>query len=33
MTALNPRRLGDALRAGARGTRPLEAGPSLLMVN
>ncbi len=31
MTALNPLRLGDALRAGARGTHPLEAGTSLLI--
>jgi hypothetical protein len=31
MTALNPLRLGDALRAGARGTHPLEAGTGLLI--
>lgn len=31
MTAVNPRRLGDALRAGARGIHPLEAGTSLLI--
>jgi len=30
VTTLNPRRLGDALRAGARGIHPLEAGTSLL---
>jgi hypothetical protein len=28
---LNPRRLGDALRTGARGIHPLEAGTSLLI--
>lgn len=31
MTTMDPRRLGDALRAGARGTHPLEAGTSLLI--
>jgi hypothetical protein len=31
VTTLNPRRLGDALRAGARGIHPLEAGTSLLI--
>ena len=31
MTAMNPRRLGDALRAGARGIHPLVAGTSLLI--
>jgi hypothetical protein len=31
MTTLNPRRLGDALRAGACGIHPLEAGTSLLI--
>jgi hypothetical protein len=31
MTAMNPRRLGDALRAGARGIHPLEAGTGLLI--
>ena len=31
MTTLNPRRLGDALRAGARGIHPLEAGTGLLI--
>lgn len=31
MTTLNPRRLGDALRACARGLYPLEAGTSLLI--
>ncbi len=31
MTTLNPRRLGDALRAGASGIHPLEAGISLLI--
>jgi hypothetical protein len=31
MTTMNPRRLGDALRAGARGIHPLEAGTSLLI--
>ena len=30
MTTLNPRQLGDALRAGARGIYPLEAGAVLL---
>lgn len=30
MTTLDPRQLGDALRAGARGIRSLEAGTSLL---
>jgi hypothetical protein len=30
VTALNPRQLGDALRAGARGIYPLEAGAGLL---
>ena len=30
MTTLDPRRLGDALRAGARGIHPLEAGTGLL---
>jgi hypothetical protein len=29
VTALNPRRLGDALRACARGIHPLEAGTGL----
>ena len=31
MTTLDPRRLGDALRAGARGIHPLEAGIGLLI--
>jgi hypothetical protein len=31
MTTLNPRRLGDAPRAGACGIHPLEAGTSLLI--
>ena len=31
MTTLNPRRLGDALRAGACGIHPLEAGTGLLI--
>jgi hypothetical protein len=31
MTTLNLRELGDALRAGARGFYPLEAGTSLLV--
>lgn len=31
MTTLDHARLGDALRAGARGIRPLEAGTSLLI--
>lgn len=31
MTTLNPRQLGDALRASARGIRPLEAGTGLLI--
>jgi hypothetical protein len=31
VTAVNPRRLGDALRACARGIHPLEAGTSLLI--
>jgi hypothetical protein len=31
VTTLNPRRLGDALRACARGLYPLEAGTSLLI--
>jgi hypothetical protein len=31
MTALNPRQLSDALRAGARGIHPLEAGTGLLI--
>ena len=31
MTPLNPRRLGDALRAGACGIHPLQAGTSLLI--
>lgn len=31
MTTLNPRRLGDALRACARGIHPLEAGTGLLI--
>jgi hypothetical protein len=31
VTTLNPRRLGDALRAGARGIHPLEAGTGLLI--
>jgi hypothetical protein len=31
MTTLNPRRLGDALSAGARGIHPLEAGTGLLI--
>ena len=31
MTTLNPRRLGGALRAGARGIHPLEAGTGLLI--
>lgn len=30
MTTLDPRRLSDALRAGARGIHPLEAGTGLL---
>ena len=30
MTTLHPRRLGDALRAGACGIHPLEAGTGLL---
>ena len=30
MTTLNPRQLGDALRACARGIHPLEAGTGLL---
>jgi hypothetical protein len=30
MTTLDPRQLGDALRAGARGIHPFEAGTSLL---
>lgn len=29
MTTLNPRRLADALRAGARGIHPLEVGTTL----
>ncbi len=29
MTTVNPRRLGDALRAGACGINPLEAGTSI----
>ncbi len=31
MTSLNPRQLGDALRACARGIHPLEAGTGLLI--
>ncbi len=31
MTTLNPRQLGDALRACARGIHPLEAGTGLLI--
>ena len=31
MTTLSPRRLGDALRACARGIHPLEAGTALLI--
>ena len=31
MTTANPRRLGDALRACARGIHPLEAGTGLLI--
>jgi len=31
MTTLNPRRLGGALRAGACGIHPLQAGTSLLI--
>src|ERR1039457_2190753 len=31
MTTMTPRRLGDALRAGARGIHPLEAGTGLLI--
>ena len=31
MTTLNPRRLSDALRAGARSIHPLEAGTGLLI--
>ena len=31
MTTLNPRRLSDALHAGACGIHPLEAGTSLLI--
>jgi hypothetical protein len=31
MTTLAPRRLADALRAGACGTHPLEAGTGLLL--
>ena len=31
MTTLNPRQLGDALRNGARGIHPLEAGTGLLI--
>ena len=31
MTTLDPRRLGDALRAGACGIHPLEAGTGLLI--
>jgi len=31
VTTVNPRHLGDALRAGARGIYPLEAGTSLLI--
>ena len=31
MTTVNPRRLGDALRACARGIHPLEAGTGLLI--
>jgi hypothetical protein len=31
VTAVNPRRLGDALRACARGIHPLEAGTGLLI--
>jgi hypothetical protein len=30
VTTLDPRQLGDALRAGASGTHPLEAGTGLL---
>ena len=31
MTVINPRQLGDALRACARGIQPLEAGTGLLI--
>lgn len=31
MTTPNPRRLGDALRASARGIHPLEVGAGLLI--
>ena len=31
MTTLNPRQLGDALRACARGIHPIEAGAGLLI--
>jgi hypothetical protein len=31
VTAVNPRQLGDALRACARGIHPLEAGTGLLI--
>jgi hypothetical protein len=31
VTTVNPRRLGDALRARARGIHPLEAGTGLLI--
>jgi hypothetical protein len=31
VTTVNPRRLGDALRACARGIHPLEAGTGLLI--
>ena len=31
MTTVNPRQLGDALRACARGIHPLEAGTGLLI--
>ena len=31
MTAMNPRRLGDALRTCARGIHPLEAGAGLVI--
>ena len=30
MTTLNPRQIGNALRAGACGLHPLEAGAGLL---
>lgn len=31
MTGINPRQIGDALRACARGIQPLEAGAGLLI--